>query len=64
MKRGDVVEFKEPLAYAGKKAVIVRISRKTGDFTLKLIEDVSAGIPKGKEVSVKPYQVRSSMVTR
>lgn len=64
MKRGDVVVFKEPLAYEGKRALILRVSRRTGDFTVELVEDVSESIRKGQFFVVHPYTVRPAIETR
>lgn len=67
MKRGDVVEFKEDVIprLAGVKCQIVRISRKTGGFTVKLVTaGPSEAYPVGTELHVQPYEVRPAMETR
>lgn len=63
MKRGDTVKFKGnkgPL-FAGKKAIIRRVSRRTAGLTLELLEDVTTAYCKGREVHVAQYEVEPAV---
>ena len=65
MKRGDVVEFNERNPrFTGTMAQIVRISRRTGGFTVKLVTAAGPAHPIGTELNVSAYEVRPAMATR
>lgn len=65
MKRGDVVEFNERIPrFAGAKCQIVRISRVTGGFTVKMIDRVGEAYGPGTELNVSAYEVRPAVIVR
>jgi hypothetical protein len=65
VKRGDVVEFNERIPrFSGTKCQIVRVSRRTGGLTVRLLTAVGVVYPVGTELNVSAYELRSSMVAR
>jgi transcription antitermination factor NusG len=62
MKKGDVIEFKQGIL-AGGKAVILRVSKRTGGLTVELVADKGA-FKKGETVHVAQYDVLPAMIAR
>lgn len=65
MKKGDVIVVKETASsiLGGKRAVILRVSKRTAGLTIELLEDARP-YSKGSEVNVQQYEVRPAMEAR
>jgi hypothetical protein len=57
MNVGDIIEFQERIVLAGARAVVKRISKRTGTLTVELLDDRHA-YKKGDTVHVAQHEVK------
>lgn len=61
IKVGDrgTIKGNVPKYLLGKRVEVLRVSKRTGDVTVKMLEDAGLYVP-GSEVSLHPYEIERS----